>query len=180
MFIDPAISTAFSLSLAMLLAASSAHKASNASQFATTFRNYKIAPGMFAPFASPLVIATEAGIAIGLLVPASRATAAVCAAGLFLAYGAAIAVNLARGRADIDCGCNFGGSQERLAPALILRNAILAGVALATAAPIGMRSLGLLDYASAALFAVTAAALYITFESLRANAARFHAAGHIR
>lgn len=179
MFIDPAISTAFSLSLAMLLAASSAHKARNISQFAATFRNYEIAPEMFAPFASLLVIAVEAATALGLLVPASRAIAAVGATGLFLAYGAAIAVNLARGLADIDCGCNFGGSRERLTPALICRNAILAGVALAAAAPVGMRSLGWLDYASAALFAATATALYMTFESLRANTARFHAAGHI-
>lgn len=179
MAIDPAISTAFSVSLAAFFAASAAHKARSYSEFAGVVRNYRIGPEALAPLVSPIVVAAEMLIAIGLLIPELRSEAATGGAGLFLLYGAAITVNLARGRTDIDCGCSFGGSGERLTPILIVRNLVLAAFALAASAPVAMRELGMLDYAAILLFALTAAALYAAFESLRANWARFHAAGHV-
>lgn len=179
MLIDPAISMALSVSLAALFAASAAHKARDYSEFAGVVRDYRVAPDALAPLVSRIVIASEAMIAIGLLVPASRAVAAFFGAGLFLVYGVAIAVNLARGRTEIDCGCSFGGTSERLTPVLIVRNLILAGLALASAAPAGARDLLWFDYASILLVAAASAALYVAFESLRANWARFRAAGHV-
>lgn len=179
MAIDPAISTAFSVSLAAFFAASAAHKARSYSEFAGVVRNYRIGAEALAPLVSPIIVAAEMLIAIGLLIPELRSEAAIGGAGLFLLYGAAIAVNLARGRTDIDCGCSFGGSVERLTPILIVRNFVLASLALAASAAAATRELGMLDYAAILLFALTAAALYAAFESLRANWARFHAAGHV-
>lgn len=183
MAIDPAISTAFSVSLAAFFAASAAHKARSYSEFAGVVRNYRIGPEALAPLVSPIIVAAEMLIAIGLLIPELRSEAAIGGAGLFLLYGAAIAVNLARGRTDIDCGCSFGGhadeGSERLTPILIVRNFVLASPALAASAAAATRELGMLDYAAILLFALTAAALYAAFESLRANWARFHAAGHV-
>lgn len=178
MLIDPAISAALGVLLATLFAASAAHKARGFAEFAGVVRNYRIAPDGVVPALSAIVVIVEAAIAAGLLIPSTRAAAGVFAAALLLAYGGAIAVNLARGRSDIDCGCSFGGSGERLTPVLIIRNAVLASLALALAAPAGARALGAFDYASIALFALTAAALYGVFESLRVNRARFFAAGH--
>ncbi|MEK7266500.1 MAG: MauE/DoxX family redox-associated membrane protein [Pseudomonadota bacterium] len=179
MLIDPAISAAFGVCLAALFAASAAHKARGFAEFAGVVRNYRLAPEGVAPALSAIVIALEAMLAAGLLYPPMRAAAGVGAAALLLAYGGAIAFNLARGRRDIDCGCTFGGSGERLTPVLVIRNAGLAVLALAVAAPQSVRALGAFDYASIALFALTSAALYVAFESLRANHARFFAAGHI-
>jgi len=179
MLIDPAISAALGVSLAALFALSAAHKARGFAEFSGVLRNYKIAPEGLIAALSALVIAAEAAIAAGLMIAPARAFAGVAAAALLVAYGAAIALNLARGRRDIDCGCNFGGSAERLSPALVFRNAVLATGALAAAAPVGARALGAFDYASIALFVLAAAALYGVFESLRANHARFFAAGHI-
>jgi hypothetical protein len=59
-----------------------------------------------------------------LLVPATRAGAAATAAALLLFYAAAIAVNLLRGRSDIDCGC--GSRPQPLSWWLLLRNMLLA------------------------------------------------------
>lgn len=179
MLIDPAISAALGVSLAALFAVSAAHKARGFAEFSGALRNYRIAPEGLVPALSVLVIAAEALIATGLLFAPARAVAAIAAATLLLAYGGAIALNLARGRRDIDCGCNFGGSRERLSMVLVFRNAGLALAALAAAAPVNARALGALDYASIALFVLSAAALYGVFESLRANHARFFAAGHI-
>jgi hypothetical protein len=77
---------------------------------------------------------------------------------VLLLYGFAIAVNLARGRRDIDCGC--GGLMERqaLSEALVLRNALLAGAALASALPVAPRVFGGLD-ALTVFGAVTSASL---------------------
>ncbi len=179
MQVDPAISAALAISLAALFAASAAHKARGFQEFIGVISNYRIAPDALVPLISPIVIAMEAAIAAGLILPQTRGVAALGAALLLSAYGSLIAFNLARGWRDIDCGCSFGGTGERLTPTLVYRNAALAICALAAAAPIGTRALGIFDFASIGLFAIASAALYGVFESLRANAARFHAAGHI-
>lgn len=175
MLIDPAISTAFGFSLSALLAASAAHKATGFAEFAGVLRNYRIAPeAMVAPLAF-LAIVIEAALALGLLVPSVRAIAAIGSAGLLSAYGLAMAFNIARGRVDIDCGCSFGASSDRLSWSLVMRTAILALVAILAAAPVSARSLGWADFAFSALFVATAAAFYLTFEALRANWTRFAA-----
>lgn len=180
MLIDPAVSTALALSLAALFAASAAHKVGDFRRFVGVVRNYSIMPVWMAPTAAGIVVSMEFALAAGFLAPAFRGLAGSGAAFLLAAYTGAIGLNLLRGRSDIDCGCSFGGSGERLTPALIARNFGLAIFALIAAAPTGARGLGLIDIASVALFALSAAALYAAFEGLRTNAARFHAAERIR
>lgn len=178
MQLDPAISAALALSLSALFAASVAHKASAFGKFVGVVRNYGIVPENLALAVAFAAVAAEAIVAAGLVLPLSRAAAALGAAGMLATYGAAIAFNIARGRRDIDCGCNFGESREQLSPALVARNAALAIAALVATAPIGERELGIFDFAFIGLFALASAALYIAFESLRSNAMRIKAAGH--
>lgn len=180
MQLDPAISASLALSLSALFAASVAHKASAFGKFVGVVRNYGIVPENLALAVAIGAVATEAVVAAGLVLPSSRAAAALGAAGILATYGAAIAFNLARGRRDIDCGCNFGESREQLSPVLVSRNTALAIAALVTTAPIGVRELGMFDFAFIGLFALASAALYLSFESLRSNAMRFKAAGHTR
>lgn len=180
MLIDPAVSTALALSLAALFAASAAHKVGDFQRFIGVVRNYSIMPVWLASSAAGIVVAMEFVLAAGFLAPAIRGFAGSGAAALLVVYASAIGLNLMRGRSDIDCGCSFGGSGERLTPALIARNFGLAIFALIAAAPTGARGLGLLDITSIALFALSSAALYAAFEGLRTNAARFHAAERIR
>lgn len=180
MLIDPAINLTIATSLALLLAAAAAHKLAGFRSFAATLGDYRLLPAPLATAFSAVMIIVEMAIACGLLIPALRATAAVSAAALFITYGAAIAVNIARGRVDIDCGCSFGRSADRLSFALIWRNALLAAAALVAAAPASARALGAFDLAASALFVVAAAAFYLTIEALRANAVQFDAMGHTR
>lgn len=175
MAIDPAISLAIGLSLAILLAASAAHKLFGFRPFVGVVRNYDLAPASIAAVIAVALIVVEAVLAIGLAMETFRGVAAFGAAAIFSAYGAAIAINMHRGRVAIDCGCSFGAAADRLSLDLLYRNAALVAGALIAAAPVSDRALGVFDYVSAGLFCATAAALYLAFEALHVNAARLHA-----
>lgn len=173
MTIDPAIATAISISIASLLAASAARKLASLRKFADVVRRYDLVPAALALPAGAIVAAVETGLSVGLLIPVVRAAAGVGAAALFAFYAVAIGVNLARGRASIDCGCSFGASGDRLSSALLYRNGALVFAALSAATPTSDRALGAVDFVAVILFVLTAAALYLTAETLRSNAVRF-------
>jgi hypothetical protein len=64
-------------------------------------------------------------------------------AGLLLVYGAGIAINLTRGRREIDCGCSL--RRRPIGRWMVVRNALLAAALLVCAAPIAERPLGVTD-----------------------------------
>ncbi|HBS35398.1 MAG TPA: methylamine utilization protein MauE [Parvularcula sp.] len=170
MLIDPAISLAAALPLAALLAAAAWHKARDFRRFAAAIDAYQLLPKGAGKVAAPSLIAAETGAALFLLSPASRFEAGIAAAALFAAYGAAIAFNLALGRRDIDCGCQFGKGASRISGGLIVRNAVLTAAGLIAAAPAAARPLGVFDLVAIGLAAAAAAALYAGFETVNANA----------
>ena len=80
---------------------------------------------------------------------AGRCVAAVATAALMLLYASAIATNLLRGRAHIDCGCGFGRtsvSKATLSWWLVARNLALAALAFAGSLPVSQRALGAYDW----------------------------------
>ena len=87
---------------------------------------------------------------------------------LFLLYGAAILINLLRGRRDIDCGC--GSDDTPIGWGLVLRNLVLAGLALPQQVP----AQDLMYLGNALTFAVVAFGLlsYGISNQLFANSAR--------
>lgn len=180
MAIDPAISVALGFSLGLLFAASAAHKALGLREFEGVLRNYRVLPSIAVPAAVISIIAFEAATALLVLLPSTRAAGALAAAAILLVYAAAIAVNIMRGRTEIDCGCSFGTPADRLSSGLLARNGVLIAAALVAAAPAAQRPLTAPDFMAIALFVPTAAAFYLSFEAIRANAARFHFAGHAR
>lgn len=116
----------------------------------------------------PLPLA-EGLAALGLVTP-WRPAAALLAAALLALYGAAMAWHLARGRV-LDCGC--GGAPLPLSAALVLRNGLLVGVALAAALPADTRTIGFADFAVAAAAVALGALLYAGFtQVLRSQPAR--------
>lgn len=169
--IDPAISFALALAMSLLLAASAFHKARDLRRFAGTIDAYDLLPRGFGGLAGPMIAALEATAAVGLLITPLRQGAGLAAAALFASYGAAIAINLKRGRRGIDCGCSFGAARNVISEGLIVRNAVLTFAGLAVALPAGARALGVFDFVSAALFALGAASLYVALEMAFANAA---------
>lgn len=172
MLIDPALSLSLALPVAALLGASAFHKGRDFEQFAATVNAYHLLPRGAGRIAAPILAAAEGAAAIGLLAAPSRQEAGLFAAALFIAYGSAMAFNLALGRRELDCGCGFGRDDQRISWGLVIRNAALALASLAVAAPATARPLGLFDFLSVALVGVAAAALYAGFEAVNLNAAR--------
>jgi uncharacterized membrane protein YphA (DoxX/SURF4 family) len=96
-------------------------------------RNYELLP---ARLVQPLArILGPAEVAGGILLGVGLATPAVAAllAALLATFTAAVVVNLLRGR-DIDCGCFGLVAERRIGWPTVLRNAALAGCAVAVAA----------------------------------------------
>ena len=119
---------AWALAGIFLLAAT--HKARNFLAFRGILAEYRLLPDNLVPWVAPLLIGAELVAGLLVLMPALMSAntippgvAALPAGALLCLYTGAIAVNLARGRTQIDCGC--GGEATPLSVWLLLRNAIL-------------------------------------------------------
>ncbi len=160
MSLDPVIETMLRTSLALLFASAALHKLREPAPFARTLADYRVLPEPSVPIAAAALVIAELGLAIALLLPAARTPALLAALGLLSLYSAAIALNLARGRRHIDCGCAGPAARQSLSGGLVLRNAILIAAAGACLLPLRPRSLLWLDLATIAAAVVALSALY--------------------
>jgi Methylamine utilisation protein MauE len=167
--IDPVWSLALRAGLALLLASAAVAKLRDLGDFTEALAGYRLLPASLARPAAGVFAGAELVLALGLWPPALRAVSALGAALLLSLYGFAIAVNLARGRRDIDCGCGGPFGRQSLSEALVLRNALLVGAALAAALPVAQRALGWLDVWTLVAAAGAMAALYAAANVLLAR-----------
>lgn len=140
---DPAAAGIVVGVVALVLLGAAWHKLSEPNAFLSALAAYRIVPASVLDPIAKAVPWTEIVIAAGLLVPVTRVGALFAAAALFLTYGAAIAINLLRGRSYIDCGC--GGAAHPLSWGLVVRNTVLAAAALAVTTPTSDRAFDWLD-----------------------------------
>ena len=124
--VDPVVAAVVRLALAALFGAAAAHKIRDPAGFAATLRAYRLVPEAVSPTAAALVTAAEILATIALVSPGVDPFGALLALALLSAYSGAIAVNLARGRREIDCGCLGPGRGRGLSPWLLARNALVA------------------------------------------------------
>lgn len=73
---------------------------------------------------------TELTIGLAIVYPPTRPVAAIAASLLLLGYLALMAYQLQRGRTDLDCGCGGPARSLKISSALLLRNLLLAMLAL--------------------------------------------------
>lgn len=158
--LDPALALTLCLLLAAILAAGGSAKLAQPLAFAGVVANYRLLPlALVTPFAF-LLPPVELATALGLLLPAAR-PAAVAAAGLLLLFAGAMAINLMRGRRDIDCGCHGGLVRSRIAWPLVGRNLVLAAGSAAVAfAGVGARPFTALDWVTVAAAAAALGLLH--------------------
>jgi len=166
--LDPIAALAIALLISWVFVESGLHKLQAPDLTAANIDEYRLLPeGAGVWLARPLAFC-EVALAVLVLLPFSRGPALMTAAGLIAVYAIAITINLLRGRRDIDCGCAGPGQAQRLSAALPVRNAILAGAALAAAhaAPVPAHWSGWLF----AMFCAAAAALlHSSINGLLAN-----------
>jgi hypothetical protein len=163
MAIDPAFSYLALLLLAGVFCSAAVLKLRDLEGFAAVVEQYRLLPETLVrsfAYALPLV---EGGAVIGLLFPATRPQAAILLIALLLAFAAAMAINLARGRTDIDCGCFIGAQKQRISWPLVVRNLVLAGFGLTVLAEGTGRVLVPFDWFT---IAVAAASLILLNEAV--------------
>jgi uncharacterized membrane protein len=166
MMVDPAIGLLVVATLAVLFASAAVHKLRDLKRFDEIFSAYGLLPATVRWRPSWVVPLLEVGVAVGLLIDGSRFYAAATGVLLLLAYAAAIAINLRRGRRDLACGC--GGPDERrtIAPWMVWRNVVIA-LALASApAPWTGRPLSLTDAVTVIFGLLTISLVYLCIEQL--------------
>jgi len=172
--IDPVPAAIMTLSLAALWLAAGLHKLADLPAFDGSLAAYGIAPRAMQPLLGRLLPVLELALAAGLLIPRTRPVAGALGALLLMAYGAAIAFNLHRGRRDLDCGCMGFGARSQISSALIWRNALAAVASLAAALlPRTQRVWGWMDAWTIVGGVVVIALLYLAMEGLRAATQRF-------
>lgn len=166
---DPVIALALRTGLALLLGGTALAKLRDPRGFAAAVAGYRLLPAALAGPAAALFVAAELALAAGLWI--APAPAASGAAALLALYALAIGVNLARGRRDIDCGCGGPFGRQALSEALVLRNLVLAGAALAAGLPVAPRALGWLDALTLGASLAAAVALHVASTLLLAKPA---------
>jgi hypothetical protein len=161
--------------LSFVLLRAAWHKGRDLPAFRRALADYALLPRRAVPAAALALLACEATTATALWGPTTGTTAAWAAAGLLVLYSAAIAINLARGRGRIDCGCSGPAGARPLGGGLLLRNGALIGLALVAVAPVATRPLSALDAFSLVCGVAVAALLYLAVDLALALAPRLHA-----
>ena len=167
--VDPVLPLGSALVLVCVFLAAGVHKWRDLRHFEATLGAYGLLPAVLVhPSALALPLA-EFIVAIGLMLPPARFTAAVAGAVMLGIYTLAIGINLARGRRSIDCGCGDPGQNQSLSEWLLLRNGALIGMATLAATPGVNRPTGWLDWLVATLAATTLVLLYSACNQLLSN-----------
>lgn len=170
--VDPVLQWMGAVAAAAIFAASAVLKAYDLPAFRVATANYRILPRLLeAPFAWA-VPPIEGGAALGLLVPGYRTFMAIALILLLATFTAAIAINLVRGRIDIDCGCFGPLLQQRLSWWLLVRNGALFALLGVVLIPSSRRTMAWFDDVTASFAATTLVMLYASANYLIANATR--------
>lgn len=178
MTLDPAMQLIFALGFTLLLVTAGWHKLSDRLRFQGILQGYRLLPAPLVPVAALVLGILEMLLGIAWAAGWQPVLVAIATASLLFVYAAAMAVNIARGRSYIDCGCGFSSVKgvinnengtQQISMTLVLRNAVLASIALLSIMPATERVLGWVDYIGIALACLTLMLLYGAFNQLTIN-----------
>jgi Methylamine utilisation protein MauE len=130
---DPVAASAVAGFAALVMFAAAWHKFSERDEFIGALDAYQMIPSVLLYPVARVLPMIEIAIGFLSLIPATRSVGLTAFAILIAIYGLAIAINLVRGRNEIDCGC--GGEVHLLSWGLVARNLMLVVLASAMAAP---------------------------------------------
>jgi hypothetical protein len=162
--VDPAVAYLIIVSAALLFFVAAVHKLRDLWRFREIFAAYRLLPA--ARHLAPIVPALELAVGVGLLFDTLRTMALRTGVALLLAYATAIAVNLARGRRDLDCGCAGPNDRRPISAWMAWRNVGM-GIVLATALlPWTDRALVLTDGVTVGFGTACCALVYLCLDRL--------------
>lgn len=166
MTLDPMIALVLRLAVVALFAAALAHKLGGVGAFRARVLAYGVVPRVLAGATATGAVVCEAWVVGAMLLPAGFRLGAVIALTLLGVYSLAIAVNLMRGRRDLDCGCLGRAGAGGLGTTLLVRNAVLAAAPAALLLPVAERRLIWPDAVGIAGAVATLVVLAITTDTL--------------
>lgn len=166
---DPVWNTSLGLGLALLFAAAVVHKLRDRAGFTAVLQSYGLLPAGLIPSVGVLMPVLELVCASGLLLPSSRASAALLAVALLAVYAAVMALSLRQGRRIADCGCQFGEQQQVVSAPLVWRNLLLAVLASSLLLEPLRRELGLFDGLVIGFVLLGSCVFYLLANTLIAN-----------
>jgi len=166
---DAALTWIVVAALCALLVVAALGKLADLAKFSAAIQGYRLVPPGLAGLASLALPCLELAAAGCLLIPSLRTAGAWLAAGLLASYAAAMAINLARGRSNLDCGCFGPARRERIASWMVVRNLVLAALALALTVPPPSRALEALDWLTISAGTFATVCLYLAIETLARN-----------
>ncbi|KWR87997.1 MauE/DoxX family redox-associated membrane protein [Cupriavidus sp. IDO] len=176
MAIDPVIVSTSQAAGAIVFGATALGKLTAPGQFARALDGYGLVPRLLvAPLAVGLAL-LELMVAAGLPLEATRKPAAIIGLVLLAVFFAAIAISLARGNRDIDCGCWAFGRRDPQAPARLSgwhlgRVALLAALLAPCLLESTSRSVLWVDYLTVAGSLAVTGGLFFVIDVLLANGA---------
>lgn len=138
--LDPWLGAWLAACLAWVFWPAAWHKWRDPAGFEAALRAYRVLPTRWLPLGRVLPgLEALAGALLvgGWVVDGLRAPGALIAASLLALYAAAMSINLVRGRV-LDCGC--GGAPQPLSWGLVVRNGVLAAMAIAAGLPAASRA----------------------------------------
>ena len=165
---DPVIDATVRAALALLLLAAAAHKLRDPARFRATVAEYRLLPRPLVTLGAAILVLSELAAAVALA--GARTWGLAGSAALLALYAAAIAVNLARGRRHLDCGCTGPALRRPISGWLVFRNLALVAIALADLAPVSMRPLVWIDHLTVAAATAAFAACWLATDRLLATA----------
>ena len=175
--IDPLTVLVLSTSLALLFFTAAMHKLNSSARFRAQLAAYELVPSAILPGLARAIPVAEMAVVFLILVPITRPWAGVLATSLLASYSVAMAINLLRGRDDIDCGC--GGQPQMLSYWLLLRNAALIVGCFLLVIPDTGRALVWADFILLTLMVAVLSCPYLLVEQLVRNQA-FSRSGRAR
>jgi len=168
--VDPVIVAIVRLLLAALFASAAWHKVADLASFRIVLHDYQVLPPALVTPATALFVTTEIALAGGFVCPASARLSAWVAMALLASYGVAIALNLARGRRTLECGCAPSVYRQPLSEWLLLRNAALIGICSLTLARSDARPFAAVDWLTVTAAVVSGAMMWSAATRLLAAA----------
>lgn len=176
--LDPVATSALSAVLSVIFLTGAWQKLRDPALFQANVENYRLLPDVLAWPAAILLPLWELVAGVLVLFDSTRMVGAVLAVGLLSVVTTAVAINLLRGRTEIDCGCgSLGGhvGDQTLNWGLPARNLVMAFAALLVLREDAARALVWIDYLSVAGATLGLLGLYVTANQLMANTPRLQA-----
>ncbi|WP_079433404.1 MauE/DoxX family redox-associated membrane protein [Zoogloea sp. LCSB751] len=165
--VDPVVGHGCAAAVAAILLMGAWQKLADNGVFRATVELYGLLPaGLVGLFAAAYPVAEV--LAAGALLGWADSPALLLPLGVLSVATLGVAINVLRGRTDLECGCG-GDSHPRLSWALVARNGLLLGAVLLAGAAEDARALVWIDYLSVAALTLALLGLYAAANQLLAN-----------